>query len=148
MRTTRACERSGFSLLEVMIALAVLTTGALVALTVMIGTSSRNEQQKQVVLAHKACQDTMEALLSMSYTDLCSLDDYENGPPAQALTFSVTAPGFPRMPNGNPVTGTYTLLDISNQYGFTANSQKAFEIDVRVDYQNIHARMTTRRVQP
>lgn len=131
-----------------MIALAVLTTGALVALTVMIGTSSRNEQQRHVVIAHKACQDTMEALLSMSYADLCSLDDYENGPPAQAMVFSITAAGFPRQADGSLVNGTYSLIDISDQYGFAANSQKAFEIDVRVDHQNVHARMTTRRVQP
>ena len=148
MSTARACARSGFSLLEVMIALAVLTAGALVALTVMIGTSSRNEQSKQVAIGYKVSQDVMEAMLSMTYADLTSLKTYQDGPPAQPLTFNVTAPGFPRQPNGNFVVGTYSLMDVSNQYGWGAGSGKVIEIDVRVDYQNIHCRITARRVQP
>jgi prepilin-type N-terminal cleavage/methylation domain-containing protein len=148
MSTARACNKSGFSLLEVMIALAVLTAGALVALTVMMGTSSRNEQQKQVAIGYKVCQDVMEAMLSMSYSDLVSLRAYQQGPPAQALTFNVTAPGFPRLPGGGYVVGTYNLMDVSNQYGWPANSGKVIEIDVRLDHQNIHCRITARRMQP
>lgn len=134
--------------MEVMIALAVLATGALVALTVMMGTSQRNEHHRQMAVGYKVSQDAMEALLSMSFTDLLALRAYQVGPPTHALTFAVTAPSFPRQPDGSFVSGTYSLLDVSNQYGWAANAGKVIEIDVRIDYLLIHTRIVSRRVQP
>jgi prepilin-type N-terminal cleavage/methylation domain-containing protein len=140
--------RRGFTLLEVMLALAILTVGAMVGLTVLAGTAQRNEHQKFVAIGTKASQDVIEALLSMSYSDLQSLYDYQQGPPATTLTFDVTAPGFIRQPGGGYVKGTYTIADISDQFGWSAGSKKVFGLDVRIDYQTIHIRLETRRSAP
>ena len=141
-------SRQGFSLIEVMLCLAVLTTGAIVALTVMIGTTQQNETSKAVAIGYKTGQDVMEALLSMSYADLLALKAYQDGPPTRQLTFQVTAPGFPRLNGGGYVTGTYTLIDISNQFGWAVNSGRVLEIDLRIDHQNLHVRLLMRRMQP
>ena len=144
----RRRDQRGYSLIEVMLSLAVLATGALVALTVMSGTAQQNEVQKGVSLGYKSSQDVMEALLSMSWADLDNLYSYQQGPPAHALTFLVTAPGFPRLNGGGYVSGTYTLTDVSDQYGWAAGSRKVYEIDIRVDHQIIHVRIASRRLAP
>lgn len=141
-------SQAGFSLMEVMLCLAVLVTGSMVALTVMMGTAQQNETQKAVSLGYKSSQDVLEALLSMSWADLQSLYTYQQGPPARVLSFNVTAQGFPRKPDGSFATGTYTLTDISTQYGWAAGSNKVYEIDVRIDYNLIHTRVVTRRLAP
>lgn len=144
----RPKSTTGFSLLEMMLSLAVLTTGAIVALTVMIGTAQQNESQKATAIGYKTGQDVMEALLSMSYADLLALKAYQDGPPARTLTFQVTAAGFPRLQNGTPVTGTYTLADISSQFGWSPNSGRVIEIDLRIEHQQVRVRLVMRRMQP
>ncbi len=144
----RRVHQSGFSLMEVMLCLAVLAIGSIVTLTVMMGTSTQNETARGVSAGYKAAQDVAEALLSMSWSDLQNLRTYQQGPPARTLQFDVTAPGFPRLSGGSYVKGQYTLTDISDQYGWLPNTNKVYEIDIRIDHQNIHARVVTRRTAP
>jgi prepilin-type N-terminal cleavage/methylation domain-containing protein len=141
MRNHRYHSR-GFSLLEVVLAMAVLVVGTLVCLTVMMGSSQNSEKSKLDAIAYKACQDMAEALMSMNYSELNTLKTWStlNNKP---LTFDVTAAGFPP-----GVQGTYTLQDVSDQIGFTQGSQRLWEITIRVDYQNVHAAIYTRRKDP
>ncbi len=144
----RAVRRNqGFSLLEVVLALAVLVVGALVTLTVLMRTGTDSEKTKINAIATKACQDMAEALMSMPYTDLKILRDWSVAN-NQPLTFNVTAPGFPRLPNGGFIQGSYTLTDISDQFGYPPNSGRLWEIVIRVDYQTVHVAIHTRRKDP
>lgn len=147
--STRA-RNQGFSLLEVILALTVLVVGALVALTVIATTSNRNEKGKINAVAYKACQDMTEVLMSMPYADMTNLKTWSVNN-AKPLVFDVQAAGFPRMPSGQFVQGTYTLTDITSNatYGFAAGTtNKIWEIVVRIDFQDIHVSIITRRKDP
>ena len=141
-------ERGGFSLLEVILALSVLVIGALVTLTLIATTSNRNEKGKSDAVGYKACQDMMEVLMSMPYADMTNLKNWSVNN-AQGLTFDISAAGFPRTPDGSLVKGTYTLTDISSTLGYApGNENKLWEIIVRIDYQNIHLAIVSRRKDP
>lgn len=143
---TRRCD-GGFSLLEVILAMSVLVIGALVTLTVMATTTQRNEKGKVDAVAYKACQDMMEVLMSMPYADMTNLKTWSVST-STALSFDVTAAGFPRQSNGQFVKGTYTLTDISQSFGFPANDNKIWEIVVRIDYQQTRVSIISLRKDP
>jgi prepilin-type N-terminal cleavage/methylation domain-containing protein len=140
-------ERGGFSLLEIVLAMALLAIGALVTLTVLMSTARNNETGKVLAIANKSCQDMTEVLMSMPYADLANLVAWSQSS-GRPLTFAVNAAGFPKQSDGTSVRGTYSLVDISDRYGFAANSNKIWEITVRIDHQNIHSAIVTRRKDP
>ncbi len=146
----------GFSLLEVILAMAVLVIGALVTLTVLATSSARNEKGKSEAMAYKGCQDMMEVLMSMPYADLSNLETYRVNQGLTNLTFQITTTGFPRQASGAAYTGIYQLRDVTTDatynFGFNAGTtNRVWEITVRVDIpppHNIHVAIIALRKDP
>jgi len=64
----------GFSLLEVMIALAVLAIAMIGTLSVLLVVHQHNTATDEASLATKACQEMMEQLLNMTYDTMLVQD--------------------------------------------------------------------------
>lgn len=124
-----------------------MVVGALVALTVLMSTTQNNEQGKIDAIANKSCQDMTEVLMSMPYADLTNLKNWSTVN-NQPLTFDVTASGFPRQSGGGFVKGAYSLTDVSDQFGYAANSKLIWKVTVRIDYQKTRTAIVTRRKDP
>lgn len=63
----RPRRTAGFSLVDVMFALAVLAVGLLGVMSLLLALRARNESSSQARLATRACQEVMELALSQSY---------------------------------------------------------------------------------
>lgn len=70
LRCVRSPGRRGFTLLEILLALAVLAVGALVCMSIIMTVSKSNESNKETNIGYKAAQDVMEALLTMTWNDM------------------------------------------------------------------------------
>ena len=67
-------SQGGFSLLEVMIAMAVLAIAVVGTLGVLLVTHQHNTATDEASLAHKACQEMMEQLVGMTYDTMLAQD--------------------------------------------------------------------------
>jgi prepilin-type N-terminal cleavage/methylation domain-containing protein len=137
--------RRGFTLLEVLIALSVLATGALVALTVLAGTSQNNEQNKEQVQAFKAAQDMMEVLMSMNYTWLLQQRDWAVAN-SETLNFDLLA--LPKDSAGNFGKGVFSIADVTSTYDAAAPPDSILEIRVAVNYRKANVLLTSLRYKP
>ena len=70
MMTTRNRSESGFSLMEVLIAITILTVGMLGAGVLSLGVLSANETSKDKTVATTLAQDAMEAARTAGYSGL------------------------------------------------------------------------------
>jgi prepilin-type N-terminal cleavage/methylation domain-containing protein len=132
---------AGFSLLEVLIAMALLAVGAVIGLTVVANTSARNELTREQAIAYKACQDVLEALMSMDKATLLSQKAWQatNGP----SSFTVV-----KLDPSNPPSGSYTLTDLTSTILSGAPADSLLEIKVRFSWKNVNVMLSSRRYLP
>jgi type IV pilus assembly protein PilV len=94
----------GFTLLEVIIAISVLTIGLLAVASMQIAAIRGNDNASHITEATTLAQDRLEKLLAMTYTDAQILD-------------------------GNPAVGTPTTYTVATPPGFTGYNL-SYSVDV------------------
>jgi prepilin-type N-terminal cleavage/methylation domain-containing protein len=139
---SRQKYRTGVTLFEVMVSMALLGTGALIGLTLIANTSARGEITRDQAIAYKSCQDMIELLLSMDKPTLLAQKAALEGAPG---SFLVTAL---KQQDGSSPSGRYTLTDVSslNLPGTAADT--LLEIAVTFSWKQINVQLTARRYLP
>ena len=94
----------GFTLLEVIIAISVLTIGLLAVASMQLAAIRGNDNAAHISEGTTLAQDRLEKLLAMSYTDAQILD-------------------------GNPAVGTPTTYTVATPPGFTGYNLR-YSVDV------------------
>lgn len=117
--------RRGVTLIEIAIAVLILSLGAVAAIGLMANTSRANEYTREVNIAYKGCQEVMEALLSMEFDDMIAQDN---------VKFQV-----PRL-GTNLYIGTISVQDVDGKPGYNLA-----EITVGVKYKHINVQIVTQR---
>jgi Tfp pilus assembly protein PilV len=142
--TARTPASRGISLIEVMIALAVLFTGAVIGLTMVASTSARGEITREQALAYKACQDAMEALMSMDKPTLLAQKTWQQSN-SRTSSFTVT---LLQETDGSSPRGEYRLTDVSTRSDATAPAETLLEIRVSFVWKKINIQLVGRRHLP
>jgi Tfp pilus assembly protein PilV len=141
MRPKRS-KAGGFSFLEVMVALALIVTGAMIGLTMIINTSAQNEITREQAIIYKGCQDVMEALMNMDKATFLAQEAWQKGNGGKS-PFSI-----PKVNPKTPPTGYYTLTDISKTLDAAAPVQSIYEIKVYCNYKKINVMVSSWRYLP
>jgi len=117
----------GFSLLEIMIALAVISIGLLGTAALITGIIKGNQISKKITIATTLAQDRVEYLASLSYSDLPSSGTEDYG--------EITDyPKFKR------VTNTYVNDPAPNMKRIEIEVYKEGTANPVVTFQNIYAK--------
>ncbi|HLG42238.1 MAG TPA: prepilin-type N-terminal cleavage/methylation domain-containing protein [Planctomycetota bacterium] len=127
----------GFTMVEVMIALALIAIGVLIGLTMITTSSMQNEISKEQAIGYRACQDVMEALMTMDQPTLLAQMA------ASPATFTV-----PPLNPATPPTGSYTITDITTTVNPSATSTELVQIQIRLLYKNVNVTLTSLRHLP
>lgn len=119
----RGCTTAarGSSMLEILVAMGLFAVTGSACLSVIYGTSVRNEWNEELGLAHKAAQQVMEDLLAMPFDTMQAQNNLAFGVPALGTQKNV---------------GRVQIVPLSNSL---------VEIHVRVDHEMIHVDLVTRR---
>lgn len=142
MRRWDRSARAGFTLVEVMIALALIALGVLVALTMITTSSMQGEISKEQAIGFRACQDVMEALMSMDRDTLLAQMNWQIAN-NQASTFTV-----PALHSANPPTGTYSVIDVTGTINSSATTTQLVQLQVRLIWKNVNVTLTSVRYLP
>jgi prepilin-type N-terminal cleavage/methylation domain-containing protein len=134
----------GFALLEVMIAMSLFVIGAVIGLTVITNTSARGELSREHLLAYKACQDVMEALMSMDKATLLAQAALQKNS-GQAATFEAIAL---KETDGSSPRGLYLVTDVTSRYEAAAPANSVVELVVRFSWKKVNIQLTNRRFLP
>lgn len=129
----------GFTLIEVLVALAVLATGTMIALSLLTTAGAEDQLSRERAVAYKACQEVMEVLMTMDKATL--LLQAESGKP---LEFEV-----PALNKQNPPKGGYSITDVSRDLAAPGDNPPAWsvvEIRVWLEWKKIRVMLTQRRV--
>lgn len=112
----RISRRRGFSLLEVLIAMIVLTIAFLGMLGLLALLQSHNQTQHEVRWAYKGCEKAMEYLLSLQYSELLKPEYADPSlPGAPFFVVLVSDPLLPqRLRRDVPHVGTFLVRDVSS----------------------------------
>lgn len=142
MRRWDRPSRAGFTLVEVMIALALIALGVLIALTMITTSSMQSEISKEQAIGFRACQDVMEALMSMDRDTLLAQMNWQTAN-NQASTFTV-----PALNSANPPTGTYSVIDVTRTINASATTTQLVQLQVRLIWKNVNVTLTSMRYLP
>jgi type II secretory pathway pseudopilin PulG len=134
----------GFSLLEVVISLSLLATGAMVGLGLMATSAARGEITREQAIAYKACQDVMEAHLSMDKLTLLAQKTWQQGLGGPA-PFSVNSL---KNADGSSPQGSFVLQDITSRIDPAAPADSLIEIRVRFKWRGVDVQLCNWRYVP
>lgn len=77
-------RRSGFTLVEALIAIVLVTTGAISTMTLLLATRSQNSQEQERARAHEIATERMERVLHELFPTVVSAEEitvWDNGTP-------------------------------------------------------------------
>ncbi len=158
--------KGGLTLIEVLISSLVVAIAVMGTLGVMTATGVQNETLKTQVVATKACQETMEMLLALPYSEMVNSGSFDNipgQPPPIVLVPNSHFRGFFQVKRplaDNQWIGEFEIRDITQNHlaelpatlrstvGIApADRWLAAEVIVRMNLKNIHVTLKTRRKQ-